>query len=136
MLELRRGVPAGGTPGLQATWDSASFCLCVCFHNVRLSKKLQSSLSSERIISQCRENCHRPKVCSGLDIRLLKQLSVLFSEIYSMFSETLFILNTDLSFSLSLSLSLSHTHTHIHTNTDFAGTVTTEYLPHFNELAY
>lgn len=51
MLELWRGVSAGGTHGLQATWDSASFCLCVCFDSVWLSKKLQSLLSSERIMS-------------------------------------------------------------------------------------
>lgn len=30
MLELRRGLSTGGTRGLQATWDSASFCLCCC----------------------------------------------------------------------------------------------------------
>lgn len=51
MSELWRGVSAGGTHGLQATWDSASFCLCVCFDSVWLSKKLQSLLSSERIMS-------------------------------------------------------------------------------------
>lgn len=68
MLELRRGVPAGGTRGLQATWDSASFCLCVCvcFHNVWLSKKLQSSLSSERIMSVQRKlSKTKSLLCAG-----------------------------------------------------------------------